>query len=88
MSHEDDRHLPEDRKQVGSVTVGTTGRNEVMTTLAQQSQARLLYETAAAEVDGVLAHANPPRPWSQDDVRDLMIAMWLRGSEWRDRAAN
>ena len=57
-------------------------------TLAEVSATRPLFPIAAAEVDGVLRECSGKEKWSHEDVRNLMIAMWLRGSEWRDRATN
>lgn len=56
-------------------------------TLVEISAARKMFPMAEAEVDNVLAECAGPERWSTHDLRDLMIAMWLRGFEWRDRAS-
>jgi len=54
-------------------------------TLVEISEARPLFPMAAIEVDGVLSECEGTELWSTNDVRNLMIAMWLRGFEWRGR---
>jgi hypothetical protein len=57
-------------------------------TLVEISATRQMFTMAAVEVDGILEECQGTEQWSTHDLRDLMIAMWLRGFEWRDRASS
>lgn len=60
----------------------------MMKTLAEISATRKMFTMASIEVERVLDECRGPEQWSTQDLRDLMIAMWLRGFEWRDDAKN
>jgi hypothetical protein len=60
----------------------------MMKTLAEISATRKMFTMAAIEVERVLDKCRGQEQWSTHDLRDLMIAMWLRGFEWRDDAKN